>query len=147
MKALGVALAVCCAAVLTPSTAHADTIGAQTAAAVCMMGSSAQLSEHVSVDLTADNRTEVVNAIRVTGSLDLPGLGLHLGWFDLEGQHGEDEHGEGPLASAHNLRVGPRGLSARVTGASTSATPEPASMLLVATGLAGLLFYRRRLFA
>lgn len=178
MKALGVALAACCAAVLWPALAHANPIGTKEAAAEKTLAfvpgwqaldgdadandgvfvSQAGLDHSIhfastgSVDVFNDDRVSLSDAI------DLDGLGLavhneitlglrHADDGDNDGDdHGSAEHAGVPsLPMPHAPKVtDPPGGGAGVTA---SATPEPGSMLLLATGLVGLVCCRRQLFA
>ena len=71
---------------------------------------------------------------------------------DDQGSARHGESSETPHGMTPPLHHGPKVSESPNTpagggGTSTSATPEPASMLLLATGLAGVLLYRRQLFA
>ena len=73
----------------------------------------------------------------------------HVG-ADNGGDRDGDDPGSGGLGPGAAPAM-PHGLGMSdppgATGVATSATPEPASILLLATGLAGLLLLRRQLFA
>jgi hypothetical protein len=191
MKALGVALAACCAVAFWPSAAHADPIGARVGATtvehtkIAVHDDDATFSVQGGLDrsITFANtgQTEVFDDDRVSlgDVIDLEGLGLMLHDqitlglrtmghdADNDGDHDGGDRRAG-LASGSDsgsgaglnpgVGAGHRTVPAllhgpKVTdpqgggGTTTSATPEPASMLLLATGLAGVLLYRRRLFA
>lgn len=82
----------------------------------------------------------------------------HEGDNDNDGDNDGDDSGSGghppvgapPVSHTPQPEPAPHGPSANPPGgggAVPSATPEPASMLLLATGLVGVLCFRRQLFA
>ena len=117
-----------------------------------------------SVHFASTGTTDVFNDERVSlgDVIDVDGLAraMHTE-ITLGLRHGDDEGDKdrdkgrdndrddhhGPVAPGAPTPHGPK-LSDPPTGgaATTSATPEPGSMLLLATGLAGLICYRRQLF-
>ncbi len=174
MRALGVALAACCAAILYPSAAHANPIGASAGAVTCALG-----FQHLGApddDATFTRQTGIDHSIHFanTGTIavfdderpgladiiDRDGLGaiLHkdvtLALRKPHGHaHGDNDndndrddhspHASGPAPVLHTVTPSdPAG-----GGVETSATPEPGSILLLATGLAAVVFWRRQIFA
>jgi PEP-CTERM motif len=172
MRAMGIALAVCSAAVLHPSTARADAIRGQTAALSCALkveGSattwhsadqpwsepivsahhsegleidddatfdrrggleqSALFANQGSADVFADDRSSFHDDIRASGL----GVSLERHITIALREHRGDE-GREPV----RLRADP--------SAAASPTPEPASWLLIGTGVAGLFAFRKQLF-
>lgn len=200
MRALGVALAACCAAVFWPSALHANPICARDAAERTKLetipGSQAFDADHDRADRTFTAQAGLDHSIHfaTTGTIDVfnddqPSLG-HV--IDTEGLSTADHHvvtvglhaashegdndadergaanqgqghayawghgtsgpklGDPPSAGASDPPIaGPNPPTdpADGGGISPAATPEPASMLLLATGLAGVILFRRQLFA
>lgn len=187
MRALGVALAACCAVVFWPSALHANPIGARDAAertklatipgsqvfdgdhdaddgtftAQAGLDNSIHFATTGTVDVFNDDHASLGNVIDAEGlsTADHQVVTVGLRTDSHDGDHDNDANGSGPgnegqghaYAWGHD-HSGPK-LSdppndpAGGAGPSTSATPEPASMLLLATGLAGLILLRRQLFA
>jgi PEP-CTERM motif-containing protein len=174
MRAVGVALAVC-VAVMYPSTAKADPIKVQAGAVIAALDAkitantntsdpnspvasaqhteqasasgdatflsrggleqSAYFANHGSTYLFADDRSSFHDAISAEG------LGVNL-----------DTHITIALrAGEEQVYLGGEVCVMKVPGSdpapATGTTPEPTSLLLVATGVAGALLYRRQLFA
>jgi len=112
-------------------------------------------------DVFDDDHLSLGNVIDVEGlstaAHKLVTIGLRLGHHgdddgdndaDDQGGNGHGKVGEHGHAGAPPVAHGPKvSQPGGGGGASTSATPEPASMLLLATGLAGVILYRRQLFA
>ena len=207
MKTLGVVLATCCAAVLMPSTARANPIGAGACATDCVVNTDAaagtldgglmfaiphtKLADMDDAVSVRDSGLEASARFASSGSLvvfaDDHAAAAEVGvpspvTFALrqdghEGDQGEDHdadatetatvaaaaagHGDPPAVSASAVAsaavtaaaagAGPGSVSAAVTSAasvtaaaSVAATPEPASVLLLGSGLAGLFLYRRQ---
>ena len=207
MKTLGVVLATCCAAVLMPSTARANPIGAGACATDCVVNTDAaagtldgglmfaiphtKLADMDDAVSVRDSGLEASARFASSGSLvvfaDDHAAASEVGvpspvTFALrqdghEGDQGEDHdadatetatvaaagagHGDPPAVSASAVAsaavtaaaagAGPGSVSAAVTSAasvtaaaSVAATPEPASVLLLGSGLAGLFLYRRQ---
>ena len=177
MKAVGVALAAFCAAVLWPSAARANPFGTREAAADTSLNVApgwqvfdgdgdanegvftSQTGLDNSVHFASTGTVDAFNDERVSLSdvIDLEGLaltlktditlGLRSGDTDPAGDMDADgsvEHGAPPMMP-HGPKISdpPGGTG----GPAVSATPEPGSMLLLATGLVGLICYRRQLFA
>lgn len=103
---------------------------------------SARFANHGAPAVFADDRTSFHDAISVDGfgfGLDKQ-LTLALRTPHLtQGKAGEQQGQAGVRSAAISLPS--------LTVPAASPTPEPASVLLFATGLTGLFFYRRRLFA
>jgi hypothetical protein len=185
MKALGVALAACCAAVLWPSALHANPICARDAAErtklATIPGSQAFDGDHDAddgtftaqagldhsihfattgtIDVFNDDHTSLGNVIdtegRSTAESQMVTVGLRTA--SHAGDNDADDQGPGNQGQGHAYAWGHDHSGPKVSdpprdpagggGTSTSATPEPASMLLLATGLAGVILCRRQLFA
>jgi hypothetical protein len=165
MRAIGIALAVCSAAVLYPSTARADAIRAQAGAISCALSAhtsggpivsaqhnervdvedddatfqkrggleqSAHFANHGSAAVFPDDRTSFRDEISVEG-------------FGLSLKKQITIALRKPLKSPEGREQAISLPTVREAGA--SATPEPASLLLIATGLAGLFRHRKQLAA
>ena len=169
MRAVGVALAVCSVAVLFPSTARADAIRAQagvpglTLDAQTSPGSpddatftvrggleqSAYFANYGSASVFADDRTSATDPI----SLDGFGLSLNNQLFTAHWKwHKHPKWRDRPFRRPIGRPIGrpirgPIGGPIGAPDPGASPTPEPASLLLIGTGIAGLLRYRKQLLA
>jgi hypothetical protein len=191
MKALGVALAVCCAVVLWPSAARANPIGAHVGSVTCALGvqssssgggdatftsesgmdESLQFANTGLVAVFNDERTALADLIAIEGfGADLhKELTLALRTQD-KAHHANNGHRHdndndndaddsaatsdptdpAPTTNAPHL-ANPLPQTPQTTdvpaGTPTSATPEPGSIVLLATGLVGLVLLRRQISA
>jgi hypothetical protein len=187
MKALGVALATCCVAVLWPSAARANPIGAHVGAVTCAldahsgsfdaddatftresgMDQSLQFANTGFVAVFNDERTALADLIALEGL----GVNLHKELTlalrtpdkghakhdndDTDNDRDADDHGPsnnstppivpGPKVD-NPLPHGPQLNDPPAADPPTSATPEPGSIVLLATGLVALVSLRRQIF-
>jgi hypothetical protein len=191
MKALGVALVACCTAVIWPSAAHANPIGAHVGAVTCALGSNSGSFDTDDATFTGesgmdqslhfantgfvavfnDERTALADLISLEGL----GVDLHKELTLALRKHDEGHHGKGhaendidndndhdaddggpangatpPIVAGPKvdspLPHGPQ-LNDPPADPPTSATPEPGSIVLLATGLVALVCLRRQIFA
>jgi hypothetical protein len=196
MKALGVALATCCVAVLWPSAAHANPIGAHVGAVTCALGAPSGLSDADDATFTRENgmdqslhfantgfvaafndeRTALADLIAVEGlgvdlhkeltlALRTPPNGHAWAKGDAKndndngsGKDNDNDADNGPNNDPappmphtpkldNPLPHGPALNDPPAADPPTSATPEPGSIVLLATGLVALVCLRRRIFA
>lgn len=195
MRALGVALGACCAAVFWPSAAHANPIGAHVGAVTCALGANsgsfdtddATFTRESGMDQSLhfantgfvavfnDERTALADLISLEGlGVDLhkeltlalrthdeghhgKGHGKGHAWNDNDNDNDHDADDDGPGNGAtppivagpkldNPLPHGPQ-LNDPPADPPTSATPEPGSIVLLATGLVALVCLRRQIFA
>lgn len=100
---------------------------------------SAHFANHGSADVFADDRTSFHDAI----SFDGFGINLkkHITIALRKHQHNEGKEGKGGQGRRAAIAL------PAAADPDASPTPEPASVLLIGTGLAGLILFRRQLFA
>ena len=183
MKAIGVTLAFSCAAVLIPTAAHAERVGAKDATTACALDSRfAAEREHLDARSAAgqqpvdgvrfvvalnddgdrDNDATFQRESGLEHSAQFANHGSAQSFADDRSMSGDDDEFDGfgsDLKKQITLALrkhdkdkhdkdsgdGNRVLVPRADAAA-SPNPEPATMFLIGTGLAGLFRYRRQLF-